>query len=134
MLAEQRGPAMVGGNPVVQAVDKTAGIVMQDYGMTDLKDNIREGESMAPKLPAVQQKQADNYFGGQKDGKALDFGTNKMRTVQSRHLEQIGKNAVLRGAYRNMAVPPIAVIPKDMRNLSPLRKIRDEPLGVGVRR
>ena len=31
--------------------------------MTDLKDNVRQGESVAPKLAPEQQRQADNYFG-----------------------------------------------------------------------
>jgi hypothetical protein len=37
---------------------------MQDYGLTDLKDNIRAGESAAPRLPPHQQSRVDNFFGG----------------------------------------------------------------------
>lgn len=49
-----------------KAVDMTADIVMEDYKMGDLKDNVRAGESMAPKLDPARQHQADNFFGGAK--------------------------------------------------------------------
>lgn len=49
-----------------KCVDKTADIVMTDYKMTNLKDNVRMGESMAPKLDPRLQSSADNMFGGAK--------------------------------------------------------------------
>jgi hypothetical protein len=58
-----RAPA-VGGSLVVRAVDETARIVMEDHGMTDLRSDVREGETMAPKLPPKQQEMADNFFSG----------------------------------------------------------------------
>ena len=58
-----KAPA-VGGSLAVRAVDTTAEIVMQDYGMTDLRSDVREGESAAPKLPPKLQEAADNMFGG----------------------------------------------------------------------
>ena len=64
MVEERRGPAQTGNKPVVKAVDTTAQIVMEDYGMTNLQDNIREGDAVAPKLPAEQQRKADGFFGG----------------------------------------------------------------------
>ncbi len=64
MLMEQRAPAHIGESNIVKAVDATAEIVMKDYGMTNLQDNIRHGEAVAPKLPPVQQQAADAYFGG----------------------------------------------------------------------
>ena len=60
-----KAPAVTGALSV-RAADTTAAIVMQDYGMTDLRDNVREGESAAPKLPPAQQAAADNFFGGPK--------------------------------------------------------------------
>jgi hypothetical protein len=63
-LSKQTAPGIVGANKIVKAVDKTAEIVMADHHLTDLKSNIREGESMAPRLPGGQQKMADNFFGG----------------------------------------------------------------------
>ncbi len=49
-----------------KCVDKTADIVMHDYHMTNLKDNVRVGETMAPKLAPVLQSRADNMFGGKR--------------------------------------------------------------------
>jgi hypothetical protein len=62
MFEDGTGPAHIGMNVGVKAVDETARIVMEDYHLTDLKDNIREGETMAPKLPLHQQQAADNFF------------------------------------------------------------------------
>lgn len=52
----------VGGSLRVRAVDQTAQIVMQDHGMTDLRSDVREGETMAPKLAPRLQAMADNMF------------------------------------------------------------------------
>jgi hypothetical protein len=60
-----KAPA-VGGSLTVRAVDATAKIVMEDHGMTDLRSDVREGESMAPKLPPKQQALADGFFAGHK--------------------------------------------------------------------
>src|ERR1700733_14675470 len=49
---------------VIKAVDETARIVMEDHKMGDLKDSVRVGESMAPKLAPHLQKQADAMFAG----------------------------------------------------------------------
>jgi hypothetical protein len=51
MVEAGAAPAQTGGNVRVQAVDETAKIVMEDYQMSDLRDGIRPGESVAPKLP-----------------------------------------------------------------------------------
>lgn len=63
-LSLNKAPAAVGMNISVKAIDETAKIVMEDYGMTDLRSDVRETESAAPKLPPVLQQQADNFFGG----------------------------------------------------------------------
>jgi hypothetical protein len=44
MLSSGEAPAQTGNNVRVKAVDETAKIVMEDYNMTNLKDNIRSGE------------------------------------------------------------------------------------------
>ena len=67
MLEEGRAPAMIGQNIRVKAVDETARIVMGDGHYTDLRDNIREGESMEPKLPQAQQALADAMFSNKAD-------------------------------------------------------------------
>jgi hypothetical protein len=59
-----RAPAVVGMSTSVKAIDQTAEIVMQDHGMTDLKSNVREGETSAPPLAPQLQKMADGFFGG----------------------------------------------------------------------
>jgi hypothetical protein len=48
----------------IKAIDTTAEVVMQDYKMGDLKDNVRTGDTMAPRLPPAQQAKADAFFGG----------------------------------------------------------------------
>jgi hypothetical protein len=106
MLEEGRPPAQIGKNPTVKAVDTTAEIVMQDYGMTDLRDNIRQGESVAPKLPPAQQKAADTYFAPEAGRSA---GMNKKQV-------DLLKRRAVAGAFRNMAVPPTAIMPPGSRD------------------
>ena len=59
-----RAPAMIGQNVQIKAIDETAKLVMQDYGMTDLRSDVRQGETAAPKLAPRLQQQADNFFTG----------------------------------------------------------------------
>lgn len=64
-LSIAKAPAQIGQNPYVQAADKTADMVMSNYGMTDLQGGstgLRPGDTMAPKLPPHLQQQADNFF------------------------------------------------------------------------
>lgn len=61
-----------------KCVDKTAEIVMTDYGMTNLKDNVRAGEAMAPKLHPQQQAAADNMFGGGGKKRQMPFNAAAM--------------------------------------------------------
>ena len=66
-LSLQTAPGLVGSNLQVKAIDETAKIVMQDYGMTDLRSDVRPGETTAPKIAPALQTQADNFFvGGRK--------------------------------------------------------------------
>lgn len=97
MLESGQTPGITGRNPMVGVIDNTAKVVMEDYQLTDLKDNIREGESMAPKLPGKMQEAADGYFSG---------GAGQT----SKQAQLIGRRA-LAGAYRNMAVAPTQVFP-----------------------
>jgi hypothetical protein len=62
IFSSQRAPGRV-GSTLAKAVDLTANITMADHGLTDLRDNNRPGENSIPKLPPVQQEQADNFFG-----------------------------------------------------------------------
>lgn len=116
MLESGRPPGHIGDNVTVKAVDETANIVMHDYGMTDLKDNIRTGESVAPKLPPHQQKLADGYFGG--SAVAERIGINQ------RQMNALGRRAMA-GAFRGMAISPNTVVP-GKRGESPLTMVRTE--------
>jgi predicted nucleic acid-binding Zn-ribbon protein len=119
MIEAERGPAQIGNKIVVKAIDTTAEIVQQDYGLTNLKDNIRQGEAMAPRLPPKMQDAADNFFSPQK---ALGGGDARRR----KQMDLIGKRAMA-GAYRGMALNPAAVVPGTMGQ-NTLRKIGDEKL------
>lgn len=100
MLDERRPPGHIGQSVIVKAADETARIVMEDHGMTDLKDNVRVGESVAPKLPPEQQKAADQFFGG-----------NGMSKRQQNRMEALGKRA-LAGGLRSMSVSPGQLMPQ----------------------
>lgn len=66
MIETGQTPGHIGDNVRVKAIDATAEIVMQDYGMTDLKDNIRQGDSMAPSLTPRQREMSKNFWGGKR--------------------------------------------------------------------
>jgi len=96
------GPALNGQKIVVKAIDTAAKIAMEDYHLTDLKDNLRQGDSMAPKLPPQMQKMADNFF---------TPATNPVfSNRQKKRLQMIGQNAI-KGRYANMAVDVKSVLP-----------------------
>jgi len=98
MIEERRPPGHIGANVSVKAVDATAEIVMSDYGMTNLQDNVRAGDVVAPKLPGEQQAMADNFFGG---GKAIEQRTG----ISGARLNRLGRMAMA-GANRGMALNP----------------------------
>ena len=114
MLEEQRAPATIGQNLRVKAVDETARIVMEDQKFTDLRDNIREGEAMAPKLPQAQQALADAMFSNKADAKVpvIDSGGRRGVTIPAARLRAVGMRAI-GGAYARNAVKPTAIIPKE---------------------
>jgi hypothetical protein len=77
--SSNRAPANVGNNPRTNAVDHTAETVMQDYGMTDLRSDVRQGETMAPKLKPRLQSMADTMFaGGNRGGMMRGINTAKL--------------------------------------------------------
>ena len=128
MIAEGRPPAHVGSNNQVKAVDFTAEAVMQDYGLTDLKDNIRQGESMAPKLAPAAQQAADNYFAPPKVDQSLkmrDMGSGRMRVASAAQLNKIAERARA-GAYARRGVNPTEVLPEKTKHLPPLQVARVE--------
>ena len=103
MLAEQRGPAQIGNNVTTKAIDTTAEIVMTDQKMTNLQDNIRQGDIMAPKLPGPMQRMADGMFSG---GALADrYGSRRAKQMHA-----LGQRAIA-GSFRSMSVNPSQVIP-----------------------
>jgi predicted nucleic acid-binding Zn-ribbon protein len=119
IIEEERGPGHIGANVSVKAIDFTAEVVQKDYGLTNLKDNIREGEAMAPALPPVMQKAADNFFQG-----SVQNAEGKSR--RAKQMDLIGRRAIA-GAFRNMAVNPGAVV-GGQTGQKAIRKVGDEKL------
>lgn len=66
MIETGETPGHVGANNQVKAIDATAQIVMEDFHMTDLKDNTRAGDSMVPGLTPRQREMDKNFWGGGK--------------------------------------------------------------------
>ncbi len=126
MLDEGRGPATIGVNTRVRAIDETARIVMEDNHLTDLKDNIRPGEAMAPKLPAAQQRQADGLFAAAAQGGVPVINSRpgaQRQTIPSKRLQAVGQRAI-RGAYRGNSVSPTLVLPKERPPVTQVQNAR----------
>ena len=92
-LSLQTAPGLVGSNTQIKAIDETAKIVMEDYGMTDLRSDVRPGESAAPKIAPALQMQADNFFVG---GRKRHPGLPNKPSLSPAFLGR----AALAGAYR----------------------------------
>lgn len=97
-----RVPA-IGGNIAVKAMDDTLEMVAADYGMTDLRTDAREGETMTPKLPARQQAVADAMFNPQLRQKAMGGAGRAMAPK----LNGIAANAMA-GGYSAPEFDPVA--------------------------
>jgi len=65
-MCESRKAPSGGPSNFTKAMDATAEIVMKDYGLTNLQDNLRAGDSMAPKLSPEQERKVDGVFKKQK--------------------------------------------------------------------
>lgn len=87
-----RAPS-VGGSVMARAIEESARIVMEDHKMTDLKDHLREGETMAPSLPPQQQAKVEAFWGGPKRQRLREAIPSNLQPTQ------LG-NAALAGAYR----------------------------------
>jgi hypothetical protein len=101
--SSNRAPAAVGMSNQVKAVDETARITMEDYGLTDLRTDVRQGETAAPKLPGKLQHMADTMFSG---------GTNRGGMMRGINTGQLARRA-MGGAFspsRTHSPDPISVI------------------------
>ena len=130
MLESGVPPAQIGHKTITKAIDATASIVMEDYGKTDLRDNLRVGDTMAPKLPAAQQHAADTYFGG--GGFAPHqipsiTGQKATHGITAKQMNRLGQKAMA-GGFRHMAVPPTIVRPAAQQGESPLIRVGTEKL------
>ena len=95
-----RAPAMIGQNVQIKAIDETAKIVMQDYGMTDLRTDVRPHETAAPKLAPKLQEQADNFF----------VGRGKRHPQLRQQTAALGQ-AAIHGAFRQQpGYEPVAAL------------------------
>lgn len=107
MIETGETPAHTGANVRVKAVDETAKIVMEDYQMTDLKDNVRQGDSMAPNLTPRQREMSKNFWGGGRMSDQKRKPTYQMG-VQTKQKSIV--DAAMSGSY----LPNVAAsIPRD---------------------
>jgi hypothetical protein len=114
----QGAPIKIGGSLTVKAVDETARIVMEDYKLGDLQDNLREGDIAAPKLTHHLQQQADAFFGVRKandprTGRPL-ISPNRMAAIQA---------SALAGSYGpgvvKDAIDPVAILHQNRQVAQP---------------
>lgn len=113
-LSSSRAPATIGANPRVQAVDETYKIVTQDYGMTDMRDDVREGESATPKLPPAQQTMADNYFGGPKGRRTrmpgFNAGASVAAALSGRLSDPVSTQRSIVQTHQKRIRPPVHIV------------------------
>jgi hypothetical protein len=113
-LSSNRAPATIGGNLRVQAIDETANIVMQDYGMTNMRDDVREGESATPRLPPAQQAMADSYFGAPKQQQTRRMGFNSRAHVAAalsgRLSDAVSTNRSIVNTHQQRIRPPVHIV------------------------
>ena len=117
-LDSGRAPGIIGAKTIVKAVDLAAKIAMEDYHLTDLKDNIREGESMVPRIAPKLQQAADTMFGG---GPAAKTASNRQ---QQAFMSKMMRRAV-GGAYAASAADVKSILPD---NRVAMRRYRTEAL------
>lgn len=97
MMAAQRAPAM-GQSNRSKAIDATAEIVMQDYGMTDINmgSNLREGDNCVPKLRPELEQKVDKVFAPQ---------PSNVMGAQAANLNRALLGQINAGHYKNQGDP-----------------------------
>lgn len=76
IIASKKFPSS-GKGAFTKAMDETAKIVMEDYQMTNLNDNLREGDNMVPKLrPELEAQVGKGFNANQKNNVAGLAGAN----------------------------------------------------------
>ncbi len=89
ILQSRQAPAM-GKSDFTKAMDLTANIVMEDCNMTNLRDNLREGENMVPNLAPELEKRVETAFQPQKNNIMGMQGSGLQKTITN----QINSGAV----------------------------------------
>lgn len=102
----------IGGSNHVKAIDTTAEIVMQDHGLTDLRTDMRAGESQVPKLPPALQAQVDGMFKGDIGGKGKRSPVNRQKIIS-----QINSGALLHRTGGDVAQQAVQNIAKPKVNI-----------------
>lgn len=102
----------MGKSNFTKAMDATAEIVMKDYNLTNLQDNLRAGDSMAPKLRPELEQQVDNVFKPQKPimGQNNAMNLNKALTAQinsGRYASQSGGADIVQKAQNSGYKVPV---------------------------
>lgn len=91
IIATRKAPA-TGPSVKSQIFDNTMEMVMQDYGMTNIKDNAREGENSVTPLESRLEKQVESVFSAKTPG----IGDAAAAKMQSALMSRINQ-----GAFRN---------------------------------
>lgn len=98
MIAAQKPPSM-GQSNRTKAIDETAKIVMEDYGMTDINmsSSLRAGDNCVPKLAPELEQKVDQVFKPQ---------PNKVMGMQgASELNKALLRQVNSGMYKNQGDP-----------------------------
>ena len=120
IIESQSAPAVTGGNIRNKAIDETANIVMDMYGMSDLKTNTREGDTMAPSLTPRQKMMSEHFWGGKRGRRNLvDMKPTVQAAMQGAFLPgrgaragdgAISGNEVLTSLHSNRVRPKVNII------------------------
>jgi hypothetical protein len=111
--SSNRAPGITGGNTLTKAYDETAQIVMDTYGMTDMRDDRHEGETSAPKLPPAQQAAADNYFGGPKGARrtrGFNGAAHAAAALSGRLTDPVTVARSIGTTHANRIRPPVHIL------------------------
>ena len=123
IIRERRAPGRVGSH-ISKAVDFTAEMIQREYGFTDLQDNLREGDIVAPKIRPDLQAAADNMF---KPNPTLNInaGGRKAPPLQLSAMAKV----VNSGALSGMSINPAIVNAGRMPGEPALRSVRSVKVG-----
>ena len=95
-IIESKKAFSMGPSNFTKAMDATAEIVMKDYALTDLQDNLRAGDSMAPKLAPELERKVHEVFKPQKPimGQGGAINLNKALTANINAGRYAGQNQI----------------------------------------